>query len=255
MNNNTAVDLAAASAASPEMPAAHHGDVAPAGAAPQAPASPWAALLESSGTRYAALLSDTHPQWLDSWLPAVLRPPTPLPAANELRLAQLLLKRMRLQWPPLSRWRRKAHRIRLLPQKDALRVFSLIGLFAHPALLTHTIDGERWRMTRDVIGAQACETLMASKHTPLLRGPSGRCIKSLYALADWGLNVVGSGVAKQDQDVVDLMRLYLPVHGVLHRPLSASECRRASGVCDEFFERTEDFIPDLAWLFGSNLDG
>jgi hypothetical protein len=216
------------------------------------PSSPWPAVLQATGTRYAALLSDTHPQWLESWLPTALSPPAPLPAAHELQLVQLLLKRLGVQWPKLSRWHCKLHRIRLLPRKDAERVFALIALFTHPDLLAHTIDGERRRAIRQFVGPQACDALLADLRAPALPTPNQKLIRTLDGLVDWGVHIVGSAILDEDQDVVKLMRLYLPVHTALYRPLSTPQRARARTVCDEFFERSQDLVPDLSWLFGSN---
>lgn len=213
----------------------------------------WQLLLKASRDRYEHLVDEIDPQWVLPWLPAALCDPAARTPSDRDRLSAALLARFGLSWPALSCWKPPLHRIGLLPRADALRVLSALALFCNPSLLTRSVDANRWRQVRELLGEAACEALIA-RSLPLVRPrPTSAGHLTATMLARDGLETLVAGMTPGHDDLVNVMRFYLPVPGELqlHIPISA-RCVSAVMMCTAFYAHLDEFIPDLLWLFGSN---
>jgi hypothetical protein len=212
----------------------------------------WSVLLQAACKRYVNLVDEADPQWVKPWLPAALGTPAAWTPVDRQCLSAALLSRFSLEWPAVSCWLPRIHRIGLLKRADALRVLGALAVFCHPSLLTHSLDAGRWRCARELLGEPTCERLIACAPAAALPAPKIKGVLTAAALAEIGLSIVDAALLPTNANVVNLMRFYLPVRAPLRRPPSPAQCARAAVVCTAFLTHLDELFPDLIWLFGSN---
>ncbi len=176
--------------------------------------------------------------------------------AQKHQAGLLCLSRLGLQWPGVSAWRPRLHRLALMPSHEARRVLLSLALFARPSLLRRSLDSHRITLLRDLLGAETCDRITSMARSTVLDTNTGDALPfTPEVMAALGWQVVRAGSPTLDPQVAPFLKLLWRGRPKPRMPaLTAAQSACAVSVCAEFWARIGTWIPEWQWLFGSELD-
>jgi Bacterial type III secretion protein (HrpB4) len=172
------------------------------------------------------------------------------------RVSQALFKLYGLQWPSLAEFKRRIHRMVLLDRAAILQVFALAALYVRRAQVRRCIGKQARNAFVAVVGAPAYQALLeGDEPVGPATAPMASADIQLYSLAVAGYRAMCSNGLWDSRHALALARLSL-APGDLDdddtQPPNSS--RRRRGELDGFEDRLPEYLPELAWLFGSKMD-
>lgn len=210
-------------------------------------------LLSAIDRKAASLAADLHPAWIDAaWArlgPQAARNAARLPLR---RHSALLAQVYDVRWPALTAFREPAHRLALLDRAGLVKVLAACAL-----------DGRRDSVRRSVgrvVRELLIEGIGESAYEKVLQGPAPlmQAAEPLIPLdadperlAVEGFRVLCSQAAWRHPMLITIVRLSLPPAaqgGESHLD------GRPSGATQRMVDRLHEYFPELAWLFGSDMD-
>jgi len=214
--------------------------------------TPLRRLLQAVDRKAAAWPSELHPAWVDaaaarlgpraaSWCARV--PPR--------RHAMLIARTYGLVFPDLAEFREPAHRLALLDRTTLLKVLATCALDGRRDSVRRSVG----RLVRDLliegIGESAYERVLDSPARGLqAAAPLGAVDVSPERLAADGFRALCTQAAWRHPALITMVRLSLPP-GVSADAVPAAPPARGT---ERVIDRLQDYFPELAWLFGSDMD-
>jgi Bacterial type III secretion protein (HrpB4) len=193
-------------------------------------------------------LAMLHPQWFSLSEDEAAR-------RQMSRVSQALFKLYGLQWPSLAEFKRRIHRMVLLDRPAILQVFALAALYVRRAQVRRCIGRQARNAFVAVVGAPAYQALLeGDEPVGATTTPMASTDIQLDSLAVAGYRAMCSNGLWDSRRALALARLSLaPGHldGDTQLP---NPSRRRRGELDGFEERLPEYLPELAWLFGSKMD-
>jgi hypothetical protein len=215
-------------------------------------------LLRAVDHKAATLSADAHPAWIEAtW--ARLGPhahgyATRLPPP---RHSALLANIYGLAWPALDAFRAPAHRMALLDRTCLLRVLAACGLEGRRDQVRRSVGRIVRRLLIEGVGESAYEKVLDS---PMRGIQASRPLNAPEVeqerLAEEGFRALCAQSAWRDASLITVVRLSLAPSAlvgpcpIVDRPPSSP-----LNVADRIVDRLHDYFPELAWLFGSDMDG
>lgn len=208
-------------------------------------------LLQAVDRKALAWPTELHPAWVDA-ATARLGPQAAAWSARipPARHANLLARTYGLDWPPLAEFRSPAHRLALLDRATLLKVLATCALDGRRDSVRRSVG----RLVRDLliegIGESAYEKVLDSPARGLQSAaPLGAVEVNPGRLAVDGFRALCAQGAWRHPVLITMVRLSLPP-GVTTDPGGPSPAPGGGRIID----RLEDYFPELAWLFGSDMD-
>ncbi len=211
--------------------------------------------LDQKSIRFAAQvdpgwLAMLHPQWFS------LSEDDEAAGRQMSRVSQALFKLYGLQWPSLAELKRRIHRLVLLDRPAILQVFALAALYVRRAQVRRCIGKQARNAFVAVVGAPAYQALLeGDEPVGAATAPMASTDIQLDSLAVAGYRAMCSNGLWDSRCALALARLSL-APGDLDdddtQPPNSSKRRR--GELDGFEDRLPEYLPELAWLFGSKMD-
>jgi hypothetical protein len=206
-------------------------------------------LLDAVRRRSADLADDLHPALLERGLRRLGLPVDPAVTGSP-KCAAALAALYGLQWPSLDHFEARAHRVALLPRRDALRVLAAVALHAERTRVRLSIGPGLRALFVERVGESAYRTLMEA---PSLRaataGPFSVAELEADRLARRGLEALVSIGAWSSRRLLHRV-------GLAFEP--ASDEAQAGGLdvhaVQEVLDGISSYFPEHAWLFGSPMD-
>jgi Bacterial type III secretion protein (HrpB4) len=172
------------------------------------------------------------------------------------RVSRALFKLYGLQWPSLAEFKRRIHRMVLLDRAAILQVFALAALYVRRAQVRRCIGKQARNAFVAVVGAAAYQALLEGDE-PV--GPATAPMAStdiqLDSLAVAGYRAMCSNGLWDSRHALALARLSLAPGDLddddTQQP---NPSKRRRGELDGFEDRLPEYLPELAWLFGSKMD-
>jgi Bacterial type III secretion protein (HrpB4) len=214
-------------------------------------------LLQAVDQKSSTLAADLHPAWVDAaW--ARLGPQAAAWVARvpPRRHSALLAKAYGLIWPPLDVFREPAHRIALLERSELLKVLAACALDRRRDSVRRSVSRVVRNLMIEGIGESAYEKVLDSP----VRGmracdPLGAVEVGQDRLAADGFRALCSQAAWRNRSLITLVRLSL-APSTVGEPLQTDGSPSSTAIkgADRMTDRLHDYFPELAWLFGSNMD-
>ncbi len=194
-------------------------------------------------------LAMLHPQWFSLSEDEAA-------ARQTSRVSQALFKLYGLQWPSLAELKKRIHRMVLLDRPAILQVFALAALYVQRAQVRRCIGKQARNAFVAVVGAPAYQALLeGDEPVAPAAAPMASADIQLDTLAVAGYRAMCSNGLWDSRRALALARLSLAPGDLDNdetQPPSAS--RRRRGELDGFEDRLPEYLPELAWLFGSKMD-
>lgn len=210
-------------------------------------------LLQAVDRKALAWPSELHPAWVDA-ATARLGPQAAAWCARvpRQRHANLLARTYGLDWPALAEFRAPAHRLALLDRVTLLKVLATCALDGRRESVRRSVG----RLVRDLliegIGESAYEKVLDSPVRGLQSAaPLGAVEANPERLAADGFRALCAQAAWRHPVLINMVRLSLPP-GVTADPATPSSA--PAPAAGRVIDRLEDYFPELAWLFGSDMD-
>ncbi|MGE5864927.1 MAG: type III secretion protein HrpB4 [Rhizobacter sp.] len=210
-------------------------------------------LLQAVDRKALAWPSELHPAWVDA-ATARLGPQAAAWCARvpRRRHANLLARTYGLDWPALAEFRAPAHRLALLDRATLLKVLATCALDGRRESVRRSVG----RLVRDLliegIGESAYEKVLDSPVRGLQgAAPLGAVEVNPERLAADGFRALCAQAAWRHPVLINMVRLSLPP-GVTADPATPSSA--PAPAAGRVIDRLEDYFPELAWLFGSDMD-
>jgi len=215
-------------------------------------------LLEAVDHKASTLPDHVHPAWIDAaW--ARLGPKGTEWAARvpAQRHSALLAKAFGLVWPSLAVFREPGHRIALLDRDSMLRVLAVCALDGRGESVRRSVGRVVRQLLIEGIGENAYEKVLGNQVRGLQppSNPLGPFEVGQERLAADGFRALCAQAAWRNRSLITLVRLSLPPSArgehvqVNERPAGSA----IKGV-DRMIDRLHEYFPELAWLFGSDMD-
>lgn len=208
-------------------------------------------LLRAVDRKSAAWGTELHPAWVDA-AAARLGPRAAAWCASvpARRHAAVLARTYGLAWPDIGEFREPAHRLALLDRTTLLKVLATCALDGRRDSVRRSVG----RVVRDLliegIGESAYERVLDSPTRGLqAAAPLGATDVSPDRLAADGFRALCAQAAWRHPALITMVRLSL-APGVSADPVATPAGRGTDRVID----RLQDYFPELAWLFGSDMD-
>ncbi|ARN20779.1 type III secretion protein HrpB4 [Piscinibacter gummiphilus] len=214
--------------------------------------APLRRLLRAIDRKAGAWPTELHPAWVDA-AAARLGPRAAAWCARvpPRRHAALLEHTYGLVWPDLAEFREPAHRLALLDRPSLLKVLATCALDGRRDSVRRSVG----RVVRDLliegIGESAYERVLDGPTRGLQAAePLGAVEANPERLAADGFRALCSQAAWRHPTLITMVRLCLPP-GVSADAVPAAPSPRGA---DRVIDRLPDYFPELAWLFGSDMD-
>lgn len=208
-------------------------------------------LLQAVDRKARAWPSELHPAWVDA-ATARLGPHAAEWCARvpPQRHANLLARTYGLEWPTLDAFQAPAHRLALLDRATLLKVLATCALDGRRDSVRRSVG----RLVRDLliegIGESAYEKVLDGPVRGLQSAaPLGAVEVNPERLAADGFRALCAQAAWRHPVLITMVRLSLPP-GVTADPGMPAAASAGGRVID----RLQDYFPELAWLFGSDMD-
>jgi len=214
-------------------------------------------LLDAIDRKSASLAADLHPAWIDAaW--ARLGPRAGVWAARvpPRRHSALLAKAYSLDWPSLAVFSEPAHRIALLDRSRMLRVLATCALDGRRDSVRRSVGRVVRHLLIEGIGESAYEKVLDSPARGMhVADPLGAFEVGQDRLAVEGFRALCAQAAWRNQSLITVVRLSL-APSALGEHLQVNERPNGSAVksVDRMIDRLHEYFPELAWLFGSDMD-
>jgi hypothetical protein len=214
-------------------------------------------LLGAVDAKAARLASDFHPAWVDAaWArlgPQMAGLTQRVPVR---RHSMLLAGAYGIVWPELDAFREPAHRIALLDRSRLMKVLAACAIDARRESVRRSVGRTVRELLIEGIGESAYQQVLDSP----LRGiksadPLAAMEVGQDRLAVDGFKALCAQGAWRDQTLISIVRLSLQP-AAFGDPGQGDERSRVStgrGV-DRTVDRLHHYFPELAWLFGSDMD-
>lgn len=208
-------------------------------------------LLLQAQAKSADFASHLHPHWVNAaWQRVGLDVGLHAARIPGERHGRLLFTAYGLGWPSLADLRRRNHRICILERRSILRLLAVCALVPRRDGVRRSIARDVRRSLVDNIGEPAYEMLLRS---PTSGQPDMPALDAadieLEALATAGYAALCVPGAWLCREALAITRLSLPPETAAPSP-SDDAARTASDV----IEHLQDYFPEHAWLFGSDMD-
>jgi hypothetical protein len=215
---------------------------------------PLAQLLQAIDDKAADLAAQLHPSWVDAISQRLGVTCSCEGARPARRTARLLTAAYELQWPSIGELRHPVHRIALLGRRDTLRVLTVCELACRRDSVRMAIGRE----TRDLL----IEQIGAPAYTLLCEGPpQGVAQVQPVSPQDFDLELLaGSGYRLLCRSGAWRSRAALAITRMCLAPVAVEVGTRLP---DDIIDAADDggaahhlhdYFPELAWLFGSDMD-
>jgi hypothetical protein len=216
-------------------------------------------LLRQADTKAADLVLHLHPDWVAAaWQHAGPAAARQAPRVPRPRQSALLAQVYGLQWPALADLHPAAHRLALVERPQIVRALATAALFARRERVRRSIGRDVRRVLVDCVGDTAYRQMLGSP----AQGPG--CNQQPLAVTDLdpdrlavaGYRALCAQGAWTCRRALAITRLTLAPAALdsaqqhAHRTSRSAEAADAMGV----LHRLPDFFPELAWLFGSDMD-
>jgi Bacterial type III secretion protein (HrpB4) len=218
------------------------------------PRQAWAALLAAVQRRAEALHGEVHPLWREVCLgnhPLLAAPAAPL---ARRRVSALLLRRCGLRWPLLSALAPRPQRLALLPHSDTTRALAALAVFARPSIVRRCLSRTDADALKQCVGEPMYGVLARNERSTSLDANDEPIDLRPESLAQRGWEVLMAGTEPFDRDVAGLLALNLPPQPGRQAVQRMGSAAGVAGLCNEFFPHLADWMPELKWLFGFELD-
>jgi len=212
-------------------------------------------LLREAGAKAAAFAQHLHPHWLNAvWQITGLEPARHAAAIAPRRHGALLLSAYGLKWPGLDDFGRRAHRICVLGRRPTLQLLALRALLPRRDSVRRSVGREVRSALVEHLGEAAYARLLDTPRRGVSNGPALEAADlDLERLAVHGYRALCAQGAWQCRSALAITRLSLPPMPDTDA-CTASDDGAAPDESGEVIEHLQDYFPELAWLFGSDMD-
>lgn len=208
-------------------------------------------LLQAARAKSANVQDEVHPQWLQG-LPTLVHAGTSASSEMHAARASLIARFLRLEWTSLATFRRRAHRIALLPRAALLKVLWAVALYADRDRVRLCIGRELRAEIVARVGGRGYASLLA-------RPPSSHGSMHPFAseeldpdtLASTGYSLLCTHDLCQCEATLAWVRLAVSPSPL---PNKAGKIYDVDLFADAAIERLTDLLPEYAWLFGLPMD-
>jgi hypothetical protein len=209
--------------------------------------------LDQKSIRFVA---QVDPGWLAMLHPQWFRLSEDEVASRQMsRVSQALFKLYGLQWPSLAEFKRRLHRMVLLDRPAILQVFALAALYVRRAQVRRCIGKQARNAFVAVVGAPAYQALLeGDEPVGPATAPMASADIQLDSLAVAGYRAMCSNGLWDSRRALALARLSLAPGDLDDNDKQPNVSRRRRGELDGFEDRLPEYLPELAWLFGSKMD-
>lgn len=213
-------------------------------------------LLQAADAKAADLASHLHPDWVKAaWQHAGALAARQARRVPPQRQSALLAQIYGLRWPALADLQAPAHRLALLSRAPLLRVLATCALYPRRERVRRSIGRDVRHALLDAIGETAYRQLLDSP-APGLANPQPLSARDLdpERLAAAGYRALCAQGAWTCRSALALTRMSLAPDVLDNAGAAPSSTSRDAGGADAALQRLPDFFPELAWLFGSDMD-
>jgi len=168
------------------------------------------------------------------------------------RHSALLARVYDLRWPALTAFREPAHRLSLLDRASLVKVLAACALDGRRDSVRRSVGRVVRELLIEGIGESAFEKVLQGP-APLMRAvePMGATDADPERLAVEGFRLLCAQAAWRHPMLITIVRLSLPPAAQAGEPQSEG---RPNGATQRMVDRLHEYFPELAWLFGSDMD-
>jgi hypothetical protein len=214
-----------------------------------------ARLVTAANDKAASLPTQLHVGWISAALPEGV-PPVALQSANAVATqcaTRLLARAYEVRWPTFVSMRQPANRIALLMRETLLQVLAAAAFYGRSGDVRRGVQRHTRRALAALLGQRAFEALLRTPDTAReVRPIVGRDLEPDRCAAA-GYHVLRAQGLLTCRDACLIARLSL-LPGSISRSTRYATAAPAVPFVADLFNRFDDFFPEHAWMFGSDMN-